>query len=171
MKTLLMENGGIATSGTLAFVKAIDPNYKEYNTENSQYMRSDDLWVFAKLIQPELENIVTSSAFETNMNYDAYLSFDKNNNDTEFKQIEYFSYLFYWAVRYRNTHELKPLTFYINYKGFDFLSDLKQGILGDDTLTNVKRMFNHYEGYVTFHIYQDYELQHTLTKFEDLQLN
>jgi len=167
MKTLLMENAHLASLKTLEFVKNIDINYIEYNTEVRNYMRSNDLFIFAKLIQPNLENIVTSSSFQTIMPYE----YKKNNDfDRGYKQIEYYSYLFYNAIAFRKGKNLPCLNFHIDYLNVDFLRDLDEGELGEDTKSYIKLMLRQSEGFVKFFIYKDYKIQHTLLTEEDLNL-
>lgn len=173
MKTLLMENGGIASKKTIQFVTEIDPSYVEYNTEIKDFMLQDLLFTFATLINPELQTIVTSSAFEMGMPYGSYHIFNKDGKgfDYEFKQIEYYTYLFFIALRYREARKMPCLTFHINYLYDDFLGDLKVSKLGEGTTTYLKLMLRQSEGYAILKIYDNYELKHILKTEDDLRLN
>ena len=162
-----MENGGLATSKTIAFAKGIDENYVEFNPEMRDYMRSDDLFVFAALIDPELENIVVSSAFEHGVSFSYVKTYDVNE---DYKQIEHYAYLFFMAVRYRKDKGLPCLNFHINYLYDDFLGHLKDGTLGNDTTTYVKLMLRQSEGFAKLFIYDEYKLQVVLNTEDDLLL-
>jgi hypothetical protein len=174
MKTLLMENDGIPTQKTLEFVKSIDPLFQEYNTSVREYMHSDELFIFGELIQPSLENLVTSSAFERSMPSNSYRVFGKEYNfsgEDRFKQIEFYTYLIRNAVNFRQRYNLPVLNIYINYLYPDFLSDLKAEILGKDTTMYLKLMLRQSEGYVKIYLYHEYKLQNILLTEEDLKLN
>lgn len=170
-----MENDGIPTQKTLEFVQSIDLEFKEYNTGVREYMHSDELFIFGELIQPNLENLVTSSAFERNMPPDAYEVFGKeydfNSSKCRFKQIEFYTYLIRNAVNFRQRYNLPVLNIHINYLYPDFLSDLKEEILGKDTTLYLKLMLRQCEGAVKVYVYNEYKLQTILLTEEDLKLN
>lgn len=175
-KTILLENGGLLSEQCEAWIDSIDDQYVEINSEVNTYMRSDDLLLFAMFTHPNLKTIATSSAFPTIMPYEAICSFDKERYSTEdrncqFYQLEYFSWLIYNAVAYRIRMGLSPLTIEINYKGNDFLKDLKDGDFGQDTIDYLKLMLRQSEGHVIINLYKDYTLTNTLKTEEDLNLN
>jgi hypothetical protein len=168
-----MENMGLAGRDVEAFVKSVDENYIEVNTQVREWMKGDDLSDFGMLIQPDLENVVTSSGFITNMPFDSYEYFGKGDtfSTSKFKQIEYYAWLFYKAVGFRKRLNLEKLNIYINYYGQDFLEDLKLGHLGEDTTTYLKLMLRQSEGFVTIWLYKDFKLQKWLNTEDDLKLN
>lgn len=175
-KTILLENGGLLSEQCEAWIDLIDDQYIEVNSEVNTYMRGDDLQLFAMFTHPNLKTIATSSAFPTIMPYEARSSFGKDNykhTDTDFKfyQLEYFSWLIYESVGYRKKMGLSPLTIEINYKGNDFLKDLKDGDFGQDTIDYLKLMLRQSEGHITINLYNDYTLINTLKTEEDLNLN
>jgi len=164
-----MENSGCASEKTKAFAKKIDSDYLEINSEGYRcYKELDNMVIFKSLVSSKLENIVTSSGFPSNMSNE----FNKVYNLKEtYKQMEYYSHIFYYAVLYRKLSENIPcLNFHINYLGSDFLEDLKQGKLGQDTKKYLKLILKQAEGFAKFFIYNDYELQYSLSKKEDLKL-
>lgn len=170
-----MENMGLAGRDVVAFAKSVDENYKEINTEVRSWIKGDDLLDFAGLIQPSLENIVTSSAFETGMPYEAYAYYGKDftsgYDNCGFKQIEYYTFLFYNAVAFRSRMKMPPLNIHINYYGIDFLEDLKKEKLGRDTTTYLKLMLRQQEGNVKIHLYKEFKLLTVLSTEDDLKLN
>jgi len=54
MKTLLLENNGIASKATIDWVNSTDENYVEFNPEVRNYMSSDDLFAFDMFMDPDL---------------------------------------------------------------------------------------------------------------------
>lgn len=169
--TILFENDGLLTGATQRWATAIDKNYQEINSSGRDYMRSNDLFFFGLLINPDLKRVITSSGFVSNMPYGAILSFRKNDDDVEsFKQLEYFAWLFYEAVAYRKRYGMQPIVIDINYMGHDFLDDLKRGQFGEDTTTYLKLMLRQSEGHVTINLYEDYEMYRELKTEEDLGL-
>ena len=173
MKTLLLENNNLLSSDTEEWVKSFDLNYVELNSSVREYDRSDDLHFFGLLINPELERVVTSSAFPTQMDYRACVSFDKGlhekEDDENFYQLEYFSWLIFNAVRFREKNKLPFLTIEINYLGENFLQDLKDGDFGDDTIMYLKLMLRQQDN-VQVNLYKDFKLVAELKEEEDLKL-
>ncbi len=173
-KTYLFENNGGVTDALKKWVTAIDKNYIEVNTEVRLYMKSNDLYIFAMLIDPALTTIATSSAFVTNMPFEACILHGKETHaseDMEFTQMDYYSYLIYEAVGFRKNKGMRPLTIYINYHGIDFLRSLKEGRFGQDTISYMKLMLNQSEGFVSFKIYNEYLFVEELKTAKDLRLN
>lgn len=173
MKTVLLENGGLLRSHTDEWVKALDADYVEVNSEVREYMIQKDFHFFALLIDPELENVCTSSAFITPMGFDACRRWGKLNDmldwePNSFMQLEYFAHLLFIAVRMRSKHEMKPLTIHINYEGGDFLQDVNDGSLGADVKTYLKLMLRQEEGYIVLKVYEDYKLVKTCKTEDDL---
>lgn len=175
-KTILLENGGLLSEQCEAWINLIDDQYVEVNSEVDTYMRSDDLQLFAMFTHPNLKTIATSSAFPTIMPYEAICLHGKKEKadksfDFKFYQLEYFSWLIYESVGYRKKMGLEPLTIEINYKGNDFLKDLKGGDFGQDTTDYLKLMLRQSEGHIIINLYKDYTLTNTLKTEEDLNLN
>ena len=170
MKTILFENDALLTQKTKDWVNSIDKNYYEFNSQTREYDRSNDLYVFGMLINPTLENIITSSEFITKMPYIAYKCFNKDIEIEKFTQLEYYAWLIFYAVRFRKDKNIQPLTLYINYKGEDFLTDLKDNILGKDVFTYIKLMLKQSENFVFLKIHKDYKFQYKLKSYNDLKL-
>lgn len=171
MKTVLMENAGIATQDTKNWAKSFDPDYMEFNTESREWMKGDDYSVIALLINPKLERIVTSSAFETPMSYRAHKYFCKEFgvDGCNFYQIEYYMFLIFKAMRIRERNKAPKLTVEVNYLYPDFLKDLKEEKMGEDTTTYLMLMLRQQDN-VQVNIYNDYRLQYELKEEGDLKL-
>lgn len=170
MSSIILENQGLLYEKAKAWANGIDKDAKEVNTERRDYMRKQDLWMFAMLINPELENVITDSTFESIMPYEAHTSFQKEDKIGEyFLQIEYFSWLIYEAVSYRKSHSAAPLSIHINYRGVNFLKRVNEKQLGEDTKLFMKLMMRQSEGSVKLFIYDEYILQEEITNEDELE--
>ena len=167
MATLLLENRHLLTDSCKQWVKTLDPNYIEVNTQPNTYHREQDFKFFGIMVQPNIENIAVSSSFQTLMDGEAYASFLKDDND-EFLQIEYFSYILYNVMSYRQKSGTPMLTLHINYEGIDFLEKVNKGLLGEKTKSNLKMMFRHYEEFVQLKLYHDFVLINTIINEDEL---
>jgi hypothetical protein len=169
IKTYLFENYRLASDQIKDWVSSFDEKYLEINTEVRRYERSDDLHFFGLLINPNLERICTSSSFQTIMGSEAEQSFGKEYDaDKHFMQIEYFTYLMYEAISWREKNKIQPLILEINYYGDFFLGDINNGDLGEDTKSYMKLLFRHYEGHIIMNIYDEFNLKKTVKTEEDL---
>ena len=177
MKSILLENNGLLSTETDVWAKSLDPNYKMINPSVREYSRENDLFFFAMLINPSLENIITSSAFVTQMPHQAMVSFGKIDDNAEdyykqkFMQLEYFSWLLFNALRFRERAKYPGiLSVHINYEGESFLEALKEEELGKDVTMYMRLMLRQQEN-VQFLIYKDYQVEEILSKEEDLKLD
>ncbi len=173
-KTYLLENDGLLTDAVKNWVESFDKNYKEINTTSRDYNRRQDLHFFALLINPNLERLMTSSAFHTIMDYSAEVSFGKKRkklDDTPFMQLEYFSWLIYEAVRFRKNLSLSPIIIDINYEGINFLSDVNANKLGGDVKLYLQMMFKQNMGDIILNIYDDFKLVKTINNINDLSFS
>ena len=91
--------------------------------------------------------------------------------DAEFMQLEYFTWLIYEAVSYREKNKMQPLTLEINYNGVNFLRDINDGDLGVDTKRYMRLMFGQFEGQITMNIYEEFKLIKTVKNLEDLNFS
>jgi hypothetical protein len=157
MKALLFENGGLASQKIYDWVESfVGKDYKEINTEVRDYERRQDLWMFATLINPEIEHIFVSLAFERQVDFHCHLSFKgiKRIDDPIMLQVEYYGFLIREAVVYRQRHNLPKLTLHVNYLYPTLFEDLKDGTLGDNLiLLTIRQM----EGWLTVIHYDDYK--------------
>ena len=172
MKTVLMENMRIPSKKTVDWVKSFDENYVEINTETNNFMKGDDYNMIALLVNPQLERIVTSSTFQTQMPFEAYEFFGKEFDfeDCAFYQIEYYMFLIFKAMRIRQRFNAPILSIEVNYLGSDFLKDLKNDYLGQDTKMYLKLMLRQQDN-VIVNIYNDYKFLYQLKDEENLNLN
>lgn len=172
MKTILMENMRIPSKETLDWVNSFDKSYVMVDTECEKFMKGDDYNMIALLVNPHLERMVTSSAFETRMPFEAYEFFGKEFDfeDCAFYQIEYYMFLIFKAMRIRERMKAPVLTIEVNYLGTDFLEDLKNDYLGQDTKMYLKLMLRQQDN-VIVNIYKDYKFQYQLKDEENLNLN
>lgn len=175
-KTILLENYNLLSPQTETWILGIDKNYEMINSESRNYSREDDMYTFAMFIDPKLRTIATSSAFVTQMPYEAIVSFRKEKDfniaeENAFTQLDYYSWVLFNAVRFRSRAKMAPLTLEINYHNIDFLEDLRDEKLGVDTKTYLKRMFRQQEGDIVMNLYKDYKLIKTIRNEDDLELD
>lgn len=108
-RSILLENNGWVTDDVIEFANSIDPNYKELSPDTDDYQFSDSLRWFGKLINPNLKNLIVSSAFGTP-------SF--NEDETGFNtQVAWFMAILEEAVIYRKENEIGGLKLFIKYSG------------------------------------------------------
>jgi len=169
VKTYLFENMHLASSQTIEFVKSIDHEYVEIDTETGEYRRERDFYTMQLLINPSIENIVSCSDFLNIMGHKAEYSFHRRDGENRYLQIEHFAWLIRIALRIREENRSKHLTIHLNYFGTDFLQDLKDEVFGENTKTHLMLILRQQTN-VTFKIYSEYKLVKTLTKEEDLEL-
>lgn len=170
IKSILFENDGLTSGMLIDWVKSIDENYKEVNSSTRNYDRSDDLYFFAMLIEPNLENIITSSGFP-NPAYGYALSIGKKRDAAlDYPQISYFMWLIREAALYRQRKELKPLTLHVDYAGENLLSDLKNNRKWEDAKDYLKLTLRQCKEF-TLKIYKDYKLIQAIKTEEELKFD
>lgn len=144
---------------TTKWIEKIDKNYQLVNSEIRDYMKSDDLHTFAMLIDPTLTDLATMSAFPSQMPFEAYAlngkDFDKygRTKSESWTQIDWYTYLIYEAVGFRHRRKMPILTIHIAYEGKDFLKDVNDLYLGEDTKTYLMLMMRQSEGSVILKLY------------------
>lgn len=174
LKSYLFENGGekMLSEKTKNWMNGIDESTIIINTETHRdYMKEDDLFMFALLIDPNLVNIITSSCFITTMPYNAYQLHGKEydiNDEKGFTQLDYFSYLIYNTVSFREKSKMIPLTIHLNYESENFLSNLNLGRFGKDVKQNLKLMLRKSEGFIKLKLFEEYKFIKDLITEEDL---
>ena len=174
VKTYLLENDGLITDRLLKWVKGFDPDFKEINTSGGRdYMRSQDLRFFGLLINPNIDRLITSSSFPSQMPYEAFRSFNKDfdDNGDGFYQLEYFSWLIREAVNFRKGFNIQPIIIELNYEGEGFLKHLKDNYWGENTTSWVMLMMRQSEGFVKINLYEDYKFIETIITEDDLKLD
>lgn len=170
MKTLVFENNGLFTEKTLNWLKSLDENFIEINSETREYDRSDDLFFFGLLIDKDLTDVAVSSTFTMPMSYQAYKSFGKKFDDVEFTQLDYFSWIIYEAISFRKKFKMNPLTIHINYNNsIGFIEMLNYESFGIDTKRYMNLMFRQFEGEVKINIYKDYQFINQILTEKDLK--
>ncbi|AFF28276.1 gp278 [Sphingomonas phage PAU] len=112
MKTILFENFRLLSKEVELFVKSIDEDFVEIDPsfKDTYIGLRDDLRMYSLLIQPELENIVVSSAFE-------HIS----SNQSFESQIGWFAEILFAAIEYRKDKKLKPIKVWIWHRSYDFI--------------------------------------------------
>ncbi len=158
---------------TATWAKKIDPLFLEVNSDPKEYDRSQDLWSFGMFINPDLENIATSSAFPTVMSYEAcksngrtgkWGSHGRDWDKQPWTQLEYMTWLIYEAVGWRKRHKYRELTIHVNYESdSDFLKDVDAEFFGPDVKTYLMLMMRQSRGHVTLKIYKEYRLKKTIS--------
>lgn len=178
MKTILLENGGsgMFRNSTKNWVEKIDPNFIMVNSETREYMKSDDLYTFAMLIDPTLTDLATMSGFPSGMPFEAYRlngkDFDKYHETKagNWTQLDWYTEIIYEAVGFRKKRGMPKLTIHIAYEGVDFLKDVNDEDLGEHTKSYLDLMMYQSEGAVELKIYNGKgELLKTITKGSQLK--
>lgn len=173
MKTILLENGGegMFRNSTKEWISKIDEHYTLVNSEFRTYMKSADLLTFAMLIDPRLTDLATMSSFPSIMGFEA-CNLNGRDGDKEWLQIEWYTWLIYEAVGFRKDNNLNPLVLHIAYEGIDFLKDVNDGDLGEDTKTYLKLMMRQSEGFIKIKLYDsqnNWKLKKTITNENQLK--
>lgn len=166
---ILLENDGLASQATKDWADSLVDLWNEANPQVRNYMRDDDYRWFGALIDPNLTDLIVSSAFEHVVDFACQLSFSSKRkfrvDDEQMLQVEYFSYLIRRAVMWRKKNNLPKLTLHVNYLYDDLFKDLEEGKLGDGTKSNILTTIRQAEGWLTVKCYKDYK--HTSSIIEE----
>lgn len=139
------------------FCKGFDPNYKTVRPAHQKdYIPMDSYILVGLLCQPDLDRCVVESAFQSVMHIPGL-------EDIEY-QLHHNVILILSAVRLRESLGIQPLKFEINYRGEDFIGDIKDNTWGEACSSMLKLTIRQNPESLIVNLYKDYQFVQRITE-------